>query len=96
VDHVTVWRWSQRYAPELGRRCAGTSARRTTRVAGGRDLRADERKMDVLVRAVDSCGATIDFLLSAKRDSATAQRFLTKAVGGENYPEPRARSGRQL
>jgi hypothetical protein len=38
---------------------------------------------------VDSCGATIDFLLSAKRDLATAQRFLTKAVGGESHPEPR-------
>jgi transposase, IS6 family len=21
VDHVTVWRWVQRYAPELDRRC---------------------------------------------------------------------------
>jgi hypothetical protein len=38
---------------------------------------------------VDSSGATIDFLLSAKRDAATAQRFLTKALGGENHPEPR-------
>jgi IS6 family transposase len=42
-----------------------------------------------LYRAVDSGGATIDFLRSAKRDTATAQRFLTKALGGENHPEPR-------
>jgi IS6 family transposase len=42
-----------------------------------------------LYRAVDSSGATIDFLLSAKRDAATAQRFLTKALSGENRPEPR-------
>ena len=21
VDHVTIWRWIQRYAPELSRRC---------------------------------------------------------------------------
>jgi transposase-like protein len=21
VDHVTIWRWVQRYAPELNRRC---------------------------------------------------------------------------
>ena len=39
-------------------------------------------------RAVDSGGATIDFLLSAKRDAATAQRFLTKALDGESHPEP--------
>ena len=58
-------------------------------VAGGRDVRAGEGKWVYLYRAVDSSGATIDFLLSAKRDAATAQRFLTKALGGENHPEPR-------
>jgi transposase, IS6 family len=42
-----------------------------------------------LYRAVDSTGATIDFLLSAKRDAAAAERFLAKALGGENHPEPR-------
>jgi transposase-like protein len=31
-----------------------------------------------LYRAVDSTGATIDFLLSAKRDAAAAERFLAK------------------
>ena len=39
-----------------------------------------------LYRAVDSSGATIDFLLSAKRDAAAAERFLGKALGGENHP----------
>ena len=33
--------------------------------------------------------ATIDFLLSAKRDAAAAERFLAKALGGENHPVPR-------
>ena len=42
-----------------------------------------------LYRAVDSTGATIDFLLSAKRDEAAAERFLAKALGGENHPAPR-------
>ena len=42
-----------------------------------------------LYRAVDSTGATIDFLLSAKRDVAAAERFLAKALGGENHPAPR-------
>ena len=39
-----------------------------------------------LYRAVDSTG---DFLLSAKRDAAAAERFLAKALGGENHPAPR-------
>jgi IS6 family transposase len=42
-----------------------------------------------LYRAVDSTGATIDFLLSAKRHAAAAERFLAKALGGENHPVPR-------
>ena len=42
-----------------------------------------------LYRAVDSTGSTIDFLLSAKRDAAAAERFLTKALDGENHPAPR-------
>jgi hypothetical protein len=39
--------------------------------------------MGVIVPGGGLSGATIDFLLSAKRDAATAQRFLTKALGGE-------------
>jgi transposase-like protein len=42
-----------------------------------------------LYRAVDSTGATIDFLLSAKRDAAAAERFLANALGGENHPARR-------
>ena len=42
-----------------------------------------------LYRAVDSAGATIDFLLSAKRAAAAAERFLAKALRGENHPAPR-------
>ena len=43
----------------------------------------------ILYRAVDSDGATIDFLLSAKCNAAAAERFLTKALGGENHTTPR-------
>jgi transposase, IS6 family len=46
-------------------------------------------KWRYLYRAVDSSGATIDFLLSAKQDAAAAKRFLGKALGGENHPVPR-------
>jgi len=89
VDHVTVWRWVQRYAPELERRL-----RRRLKPTND-SWRADETYIRVkgkwvyLYRAVDSSGATIDFLLSAKRDAAAAERFLAKALGGENLPVPR-------
>src|SRR6516164_4656344 len=89
VDHVTVWRWVQRYGPELERQL-----RRRLKPTND-SWRVDETYIRVkgkwvyLYRAVDSCSATIDFLLSAKRDAATAKRFLAKSLSGENHPAPR-------
>jgi len=42
-----------------------------------------------LYRALDSTGATIDFLLSTNRDAEAARRFLTKALTGTTLPTPR-------
>src|ERR1700741_597374 len=78
ADHVTVWRWVQRYAPEL-QRCLRRHLKPTND-----SWRMDETYVRVkgkwryLYRAVDSTGATLDFLLSAKQDAAAAKRFLEK------------------
>jgi putative transposase len=40
-----------------------------------------------LYRAVDKAGATVDFLLTAKRDRKAALRFLRKAFGQHGTPE---------
>ena len=88
VDHVTIWRWVQRYAPELNRR-----GRRELRMTN-RSWRSDETYLRVagkwtyLYRAVDSTGATIDFLLSARRDAAAAKRFFQKALRSDGHPRP--------
>jgi transposase-like protein len=42
-----------------------------------------------LYRAVDSTGQTIEFLLTAKRDAAGAQRFFRKALSSVGNPVPR-------
>src|ERR1700716_820884 len=89
VDHVTIWRWVQRYTPELNRRC-----RREWRTTNG-SWRVDETYLRVagkwtyLYRAVDSAGATIDFLLSASRDAGAAKRFFQKALRSVGHPRPR-------
>jgi transposase, IS6 family len=65
VDHTTVFRWIQAYAPELEKRI-----RPHLRPSNG-SWRVDETYVKVkgrwtyLYRAVDSRGQTIDFLLSA-------------------------------
>jgi len=38
---------------------------------------------------MDSSGATLDFLLSAKQDAEAAKRFLAKALGRHNHSTPR-------
>ena len=42
-----------------------------------------------LFRAVDSCGATLDFYLLEKRDAAAAKQFLCKVLAAANHPRPR-------
>ena len=89
VDHTTIWRWVQRYAPELERRLH--SHRQPTNDS----WRVDETCVRVkgrwvyLYRAVDSSGATLDFLLSDKRGATAAKRFLEQVLRGENHPTPR-------
>ena len=38
---------------------------------------------------MDSTGATIDFLLSARRDATAAKHFFQKALRAPGYPRPR-------
>jgi IS6 family transposase len=65
ADHTTVWRWAQRYGPELEQRL-----RRHLKPIN-KSWRVDETYLRVkgrwcyLYRAIDSAGSTIDFLLSA-------------------------------
>jgi transposase, IS6 family len=89
VDHTTLFRWIQAYAPELEKRI-----RPHLRMANG-SWRVDETYIRVkgewiyLYRAVDATGQTIDFLLSAKRDAAAAKRFFRKALRQPHTVNPR-------
>jgi putative transposase len=58
----------------------------------GNRWRLDETNIKIkgewkyLYRAVDKQGNTIDFLLTAKRDTKAARRFLDKAIGSSGKP----------
>jgi transposase-like protein len=89
VDHTTLFRWIQAYAPELENRI-----RPHLRMTNG-SWRVDETYIRVrgkwvyLYRAVDATGQTIDFLLSPKRDAGAARRFFRKALGQPHTVNPR-------
>ena len=80
VDHVTVYRWVQRFTPLF------TGAARPLRHATGDRWFVDETYLKVagrwryLYRAVDQYGQVIDVLLSEQRDTAAARRFFTRAL----------------
>jgi putative transposase len=87
VDHSALNRWIVRYVPLLEKVFVSRK-----RPVGG-SWRLDETYVRVkgawryLYRAVDKAGATVDFLLTAKRDRKAALRFLRKAAGHHGVPE---------
>jgi IS6 family transposase len=80
VDHVSVFRWVQRFVPLLA------EAARPCRHAPGDRWFVDESYLKVagrwryLHRAVDQFGQVIDVLVSEQRDTAAARRFFTRAL----------------
>ena len=79
ADHTTIRRWVQRYGPELEERL-----RRHLKPTN-KSWRVDETYVRVkgrwcyLCRAIDSTGATIDFMLSGLRDGAAISRILIRS-----------------
>jgi transposase-like protein len=80
VDHVTVFRWVQRFTPLLA------DAARFCRHAPGDRWFVDETYVKVggvwryVYRAVDQHGQVIDVLVSVRRDAAAARRFFRRAL----------------
>ena len=95
VDHTTIYRWVQCYAPELDRRCRPHLKTTTD------SWRVDETYIKIkgtwmyLYRAVDSHGNTLEFLLSATRDTPAAKRFFSKALAALAYRHSSRDHGRQ-
>lgn len=89
VNHPTMFRWVQRYGPELERRCR--SHLRPTNDS----WRVNETYIKIkgeqkyLYRAVDLTGRTLDFLLTARRDAQAAKRFFRKALNAFYTQETR-------
>ena len=80
VDHVTVYRWVQRFTPLLA------EVARPCRHAVGDRWHVDETYLKVggswryLYRAIDQFGQVIDVLLSPQRYDGAARRFFAQVL----------------
>ena len=89
VDHTTIFRWVQEYAPEIDKRS------RPHLKKSNDSWRVDETYVKVrgkwmyLYRAVDSSGQTLDFQLNATRSRRAARRFFKKMLGSPHVSTPR-------
>src|SRR5512142_2950963 len=89
VDHTTIYRWVQHYAPELEKRCKPHLKATTD------SWRVDETYVKVkkvwmyLSRAVDSQGNTLEFRLSPTRDAEAAKAFFLKTLAAPHTSTPR-------
>ncbi len=89
VDHTTIYRWVQHYAPILEKNCRA-------RLKPTYDSwRVDETYIKVegkrmyLYRAVDSDGGTVEFMLISTRDAHSARRFFRKALQARHIASTR-------
>jgi len=81
VDHVTIYRWVQRFTPLLA------EAARPCRHAVGDRWQVDETYVKVagrwryVYRAIDQFGQVVDVFVSPRRDLRAARRFFERAIG---------------
>ena len=88
VDHTTIWRWTQTYAPEVQRRLRGQlKPKGSTWHIDETFVRISGRWM-YLFRAVDGSGQTVDFYLSETRDREAAKCFLKQASANPDNRSP--------
>jgi transposase, IS6 family len=86
VDHVTLYRWVQRFTPLL------VDAARPCRHTVGDRWFVDETYVKVagqwryVYRAIDQNGQIIDVFVSARRDTQAARRFLVTALRAHLQP----------
>jgi transposase, IS6 family len=86
VDHVTLYRWVQRFTPILA------AAAGPCRHAVSSRWFVDETYVKVsgvwryVYRAVDEQGQVIDVFVSKKRDTRAASRFFANAIGVHGTP----------
>ena len=89
LDHTTIYRWVQEYAPEISKRIK-SYLKRT-----GDSWKVDETYVKIkgfwyyLYRAIDKESNTLDWMLSKNRNKQAAKRFFKKLLSNGHTINPR-------
>ncbi|MCP4355594.1 MAG: IS6 family transposase [Proteobacteria bacterium] len=89
LAHTTIMRWVHHYAPQIEKK-----VKRHLKKTND-SWKVDETYIKVhgtwmyLYRAIDSEGNTLEFMLSAKRNSKAAKRFFKKVIKAKHTSDPR-------
>lgn len=89
LDHSTIYRWVQEYAPELNKRTKPYLKMTSD------SWRLDKTYVKIkgiwhyLYRAIDKQGNTLDWMLSINRNKISAKRFFKKLLGNKHTIDPR-------
>lgn len=89
LDHSTIYRWVQEYAPEINKRMKPYLKSTCD------SWKLDETYLKIkgiwhyLYRAIDKHGNTLDWMLSKNRNKQSAKRFFKKLLGNLHTINPR-------
>lgn len=89
LDHSTIYRWVQEYAPEINKRTKAFLKSTCD------SWKLDETYLKIkgiwhyLYRAIDKQGNTLDWMLSKNRNKQSAKRFFKKLLGNLHTIDPR-------
>jgi len=86
LDHNTINRWVLHYSSQLEAAFRRKKKRSSNRWRMDESYIKGKGQWKYYYRAVDKHGNTLDFLLSAKRDTRAALRFLRKALKENGKP----------
>src|SRR5262249_50735753 len=88
VDHTTIWRWVQRYGPEVQRRLRGPLKLKSPTWHMDETFVWIAGRWLYLFRPVASQGKTVDFYLSETREREAAKCFLERALENPDNSTP--------
>ena len=80
VDRSTVFRWVQKFGPEIAKRTERHLRRASLNWHVDETYIRFGGKWRYLWRAIDTDGQLVDFRLTARRDAKAAKAFLNKAI----------------